>query len=157
MSAIARFWSKVNKNAENGCWVFTGAKHDWGYGIFYVDEKRRLVRAHRFSYWLHFGPYPKDKFVLHKCDNPPCVNPDHLFLGTQLDNVRDCLSKSRFRSAPHDGMNNPNRKLNELEVKAVKFFYSMGSVYQRELGEIFGVTQNAISKIIRGDNWSSLK
>jgi hypothetical protein len=82
---LDRFWSRVDKGA--GCWEWTGGKSD-GYGQL-CDEYGRKVRAHRYSYTIHHGPIPSGRVVRHTCDNPGCVNPSHLLLGTQLDNAAD--------------------------------------------------------------------
>lgn len=91
-SAEERFWRYVDKTDE--CWTWTGGRINGGYGCFSVDGETN-VAAHRFSYQLHNGEIPAGLVVCHRCDNPPCVRPDHLFLGTQLDNVRDMFSKGR--------------------------------------------------------------
>ena len=88
-----RFWMQVHKSS--GCWVWVGNRIPQGYGTIGVGGKP--VRAHRYSWELHNGPIPDGLFVLHRCDNPPCVRPDHLFLGTALDNSRDCVDKGRHR------------------------------------------------------------
>lgn len=88
-----RFWRRVHKT--DTCWVWTGGKAFWGYGQIWY--KGKSVKTHRISWILHFGEPEKGKFILHKCDNPPCVNPDHLFLGTAKDNIDDCIRKGRFK------------------------------------------------------------
>lgn len=103
--ALKRFWAKVDKNGpvmrpELGpCWVWTGRKKK-GYGYLMVAWKD--VRAHRFSYAVHLGPIPPGKLACHRCDNPPCVRPSHLFAGTISDNARDSFSKGR-RHSPKAG------------------------------------------------------
>lgn len=88
-------------NKTGSCWVWTGGLARGGYGIFMLKSigigKKKFKRAHRYSWEIHFGEIPNQLLVLHKCDNPPCVNPDHLFLGTQTDNVRDLVQKGRHR------------------------------------------------------------
>lgn len=90
-----RFWSKVERT--DTCWIWTASATEYGYGriSWEVDGKKRLFRAHQVSWMLHYGTIPFSLSVLHKCDNPPCVRPDHLFLGTQLDNMRDMVFKGR--------------------------------------------------------------
>lgn len=97
VSPAQRFWYYVRINDESGCWEWTGGKNNRGYGLFKVDSK--MVATHRFAYEMMVSDIPDGIFVCHKCDNPPCCNPAHLFLGTRSDNVQDCLSKGRF-SAP---------------------------------------------------------
>lgn len=95
-----RFWAKVDKSGD--CWVWTASvfRERLGYGKFQTGSNRgesRVAYAHRVSWELHFGPIPNGLFVCHHCDNPPCVRPDHLFLGTAADNVRDMDRKGRDR------------------------------------------------------------
>lgn len=88
-----KFWSKVSKTNE--CWVWTGAINDNGYGYLAFKNPRRNILAHRISWEIHHGSIRGGLRILHRCDNPPCVRPEHLFKGTDLDNVRDCISKGR--------------------------------------------------------------
>lgn len=94
-----RFWAKVNKATGLGpdgeCWEWTGHLMKFGYGVVRADGKVR--KAHRVSYALNNGPVPDDMMVCHRCDNPSCVRPDHLFLGTQQDNMDDRMAKGRYR------------------------------------------------------------
>lgn len=92
---MQRFWKYTKKSRR--CWHWIGAKQDAGYGELWCWEKRKYVGAHRVSWEIHNGPIPKGLSVLHKCDNPSCVNPKHLFLGTQKDNIRDGMKKGRIR------------------------------------------------------------
>jgi hypothetical protein len=88
-----RFWGRVNKAEPNDCWSWRGAKDGMGYGTLGGDNTE--TPAHRVSWMIHFGEIPKGMCVLHRCDNPSCVNPNHLFLGTRLDNARDRDAKER--------------------------------------------------------------
>src|SRR3990167_3209660 len=92
-SPIDRFWSKVSKT--DSCWLWLGKPNNDGYGKFWITELGRSVPAHHFSWEIHNSPIPDDLCVLHTCDNPPCVRPDHLFLGTRGDNNRDRSTKGR--------------------------------------------------------------
>lgn len=86
-----KFWKKVDRRGPDECWKWTGAINQAGYGAFGNNH------AHRTSYEITYGPIPDGLFILHKCDNPPCVNPNHLFVGTHQDNMRDMISKGRAR------------------------------------------------------------
>jgi hypothetical protein len=91
-----RFWPKVDRNGPNGCWVWTGSLGAKGYGRIGSGARGApTLLAHRVAWGFKHGPIPDGLFVCHKCDNPPCVNPEHLFLGTNRDNILDCMSKGR--------------------------------------------------------------
>lgn len=85
-----RFWMKVHKTPT--CWLWIASHNGNGYGMFYASKR---VYAHRFSYELHIGPIPQSMHVLHNCDNPSCVNPSHLWIGTNVDNIHDRMNKGR--------------------------------------------------------------
>ena len=96
MTLQERFWSKVKKG--DGCWIWTGGRNHKGYGQIWTGVKHKM--AHRIAWELAFTRPPDDLKVCHRCDNPPCVNPAHLFLGTIADNNRDMMAKGRFRPPP---------------------------------------------------------
>jgi hypothetical protein len=144
MDPLRRFLNKVKKT--NNCWLWEASlRNKDGYGQFRLNGKMRL--AHRVSWQLFNGATTLS--VLHKCDNPPCVNPNHLFLGSQLDNIRDCINKGRFKS--NVGENNPRAKLSITDVYKIKNRLNSG-LTQSKIGKIFGVSQSAISRI-KLDHW----
>lgn len=101
-NSVEMFWQNVRKAEGDGCWEYQRTSHHFGYGRFKINGKRHYT--HRLSWELHFGPLPKGKdrldvCVLHRCDNPRCVRPDHLFLGTQRENMHDKGAKKRGRNA----------------------------------------------------------
>lgn len=145
-----RFWAKVNKTES--CWLWTGFLDKDGYGfIRQGGAKGKMVRAHRFSWELTNGKIEEGMKVLHNCpggDNPSCVNPNHLFLGTQQDNIADMVIKGR-----HVG----NSKLSAIEVEEIRLLYSSGCSTQAQLGAMFGVDGSHIGQIVRGGRWKKLR
>jgi len=131
-----RFWEKVDKTDIYGCWLWNGCIKETGHGRFVTLEK--LDYAHRFSWELHYGKIPKGKWVLHKCDNGKCVNPDHLFLGTNIDNIIDMNKKHRGRN-----------KLNVEQVREIRRKYVRRKVTYVMLGEEYGVSKQVIGDLIR--------
>lgn len=110
-----RFWKRVVQ-APDACWTWTGHCNENGYGLLWVRRSRGKygwLKAHRYSYLLHHQTLPNDLFVCHSCDNPPCVNPAHLFLGTQTDNMGDAARKGRMPSRL-----SPERLKNRLRGRA---------------------------------------
>jgi len=113
-----RFWQKVDKSAgKNRCWIWSGAKDKNGYGRITKEKYVKTYRAHVFSYELHNNQIPKGMLVCHSCDNPPCVNPKHLWIGTVRDNNHDKMKKGRCVS--FSGEKNPMVKLTDKKVKKI--------------------------------------
>ena len=102
---VERFWELVDRRGPDECWMWRGERKggSWDYGVLYLisrtDGSHREVRAHRFAWELEHGEIPEGMCVLHHCDNPPCVNEEHLFLGTNADNTQDCLLKGRHHNS----------------------------------------------------------
>lgn len=114
-----RFWEKVDKSGE--CWTWTAARYKNGYGIFVAKKGQSPEGAHRVAYRLAFGAIPDGLQVLHRCDNRLCVRPDHLFAGTQKENMADMRAKGRWNYSPRNqsGENNPNAILSDAQVAAM--------------------------------------
>lgn len=136
--------------AGNGCWEWTGARYWTGYGLI-ISNKVRYA-AHRASYMLHVGGIPEGKVICHKCDNPACVNPDHLFLGTKAENSADMVNKQRSAA----GERNSKAKLTEAQAKEVLSLRQSGQSL-RVVAERFGVSKKAIHFIWQGVHWKHLQ
>ena len=91
-----RFWGFVSRGADSDCWIWNGAKDKHGYGRISTRRDESPAKAHRISYEMRYGPVPDGLFVCHRCDTPSCVNPEHLFAGTQKENMQDASKKNRF-------------------------------------------------------------
>lgn len=151
-----RFWPKVNKYGPvpthvpelDPCWEWTGAKLKAGYGLIGTESHRRPALTHRLSWELHYGPIPDGLFVCHYCDNPSCVNPLHLFLGKNQDNVTDMVLKGRHGHGVRYG----HGKLNDAAVRELRLQAARG-VPSSALADRFGITPGHARKIVRGDLW----
>lgn len=140
------FYSFVDKTAE--CWVWNGSRNAAGYGHISVNGKK--VLTHRHSYLLEHGAIPEGLFILHRCDNPPCVRPSHLYAGTKKRNAMDRVE--RGRSWDSRGENHPTVKLTEAEVLAIRSALSHGAGLS-DLGRQYGVTPQAIYQIKTRRAW----
>jgi hypothetical protein len=135
-----RFWSKVDKSDEAGCWNWTATKHRQGYGMIRINGK--MVGSHRYSWEMHHGPVPNGIEVCHTCDNPTCVNPSHLFLGSHADNMFDRSVKGRAAV-----------KLNEEQVRTMRARYANGE-RQAKIAADIGVDPSLVSLIVRRKAWA---
>lgn len=136
------------KVTMSGCWQWTGNVNKSGYGRIF--DGRDVVLAHRLSYELHTGVTPGEKKVCHRCDNPPCVNPDHLFLGDMAKNVHDMIEKGRHAH----GERVPQAKLTEAQVKAIRALHAAGEHRHVDLAELFGVSRRAIGQVVARRSWA---
>jgi hypothetical protein len=150
-----RFRAKVRKT--DACWLWTGSVVAEGYGVLWKDGKN--VRAHRISWELHYGPIPDGMKVCHKCDNPPCVNPSHLFLGTNRDNTQDSISKGRYKSnwPGYGGSDHPMAILTEDAVAHIRATYKKGVVSMKSFADRFGVSIGTIAAVVHGRTWPGIQ
>lgn len=152
-----RFWSRVNKNGSipahrpelESCWEWIAGKHGFGYGMFCINSKNE--RAHRVAWELTNGEIPDGLWVLHKCDNPCCVNPNHLFLGTVQDNIEDMINKGRHLIV--GGESNSSARLTWVQVKAIRKQYAKNNISQHALAKQMGVSPGTIWNIVHGKTW----
>lgn len=145
-----RFAAKTKLNPSNGCIEWVAAVSRDGYGVFHTDGNRTRS-AHRVAFEMHKGAIPSGMFVCHRCDNPICVNPDHLFLGTHAENMRDRNAKRRQAGAI--GETNGRAKLSAQDILSIKG--ERGP--QEQLAQKYGVSSSHISRIRRGETWRHLE
>lgn len=146
-----KFYSNIRINPETGCWEWAGLRDKKGYGIF--KALGFTHRANRFSWLLHKGEFPNELYVCHKCDNPPCVNPDHLFLGTQKDNMQDMVRKGR--NADSKGIKNPRASLYDDAIIQIRKLWDLGESV-KEIAIHFCVPKSTVQKIISNETWTHL-
>jgi hypothetical protein len=143
---LAKFWAKIERRGIDECWTWTGAKGD-GYGLFTVQPYGRLVGAHRISFALENGQTPPDVFVLHRCDNPACVNPRHLRLGTHQDNMIDRRDKGRDNRTL--GETNGCAKLDTWDIICIR----ADRRPQKVIAKDYGIRQGHVSYIKARKTW----
>lgn len=154
-SDIERFWAKVDRQGDDECWPWTAARLHARGGYGQLRLSTGAAYAHRISYQIEHGEIPDGAWILHKCHNPPCVNPGHLHAGSPKDNAQDAAALGRMGKWDRSGEANPSAKLTERDV--VKILDELeGGRSQRDLAVEYNVTQAAISLIARGENWSQV-
>ena len=153
----ARFMNHVVEEPNSGCWLWNGTQNG-RYGQFNVrltQGKSQGLLAHRVSYRHFVGPIEDDLRVCHRCDVPPCVNPDHLWLGTDSDNLRDAVNKGRhvsnFRTML--GMDHPQAKLTDKAVREMRFVAERFGWSVPMLARAFEVDRKTVRRVLRGDSW----
>ena len=150
--AADRFWEKVQKREPDECWEWTGGKYYNGYGQFY--ERPNKIVAHRFSYELaNGGKADRDLVVCHTCDNRSCVNPNHLFLGTQSINLQDMVAKGRQVLRDTAGEENGRAIINEDQVREIRKRYADGGISAKNLGKEYGLGETTTWHIIKKTSW----
>jgi len=153
---MKRFWEKVKTASSLDCWTWNGCRNEKGYGLFYFNG--RTKGAHRVSWILAYGEILNGMYVLHRCDNPSCVNPFHLFLGTAKDNTADAIAKGRYPQITATGINrargerNGQCKLTADEVKSIR--ESSGT--RAQLAIKFNVSESTIRNIKRRRKWAHI-
>ncbi len=146
------FWARCHPE-ESGCLIRRGTRTEFGYVMAGYQGKMWL--AHRLAWTLAHGSIPEGMKVLHRCDNPPCCNPEHLFLGTLSDNIQDCIAKGRYYT--HLGEKHPRAKLTSSQVKEIRKAFVPYLVTRKMLAERFGVSASTIKAALCGQNWGHVE
>ena len=149
-----RFLAKVVRRGPDECWLWTGSQDKDGYGVFHVPVgggRQKKVRSTRYAYEHWVGPVPDGRIMCHTCDNPPCVNPAHLFPGTPSDNTQDAMAKGRWN--PPRGTRNSRAVLTEDQVRAIRALYVPRKFSFRRIARVLGVSEYATKEVIQGNNW----
>lgn len=156
---IKNFWNKVDIQGPDECWPWQAYINDTGYGCVGVGCKVYL--AHRIAWEITYGPIPESLFCCHKCDNPACINPGHMFLGTHQDNMTDKSLKDRARKGISNtkitGSKHKLSKLTEEQVLEIRRLYALEShILQREIGILFNISDKTVSQIILRQRWKHI-
>lgn len=148
------FWRNVRVDAQSGCWLWSARVNKDGYGVFGGSSTRGTRLAHRFAYQtVHNRQLLQTVFLCHSCDKPSCVNPTHMFTGTQADNMADKVRKDRQAKGEKQGIS----KLDDCAVRQIRAMYATGMYTQRQVGDRFGVTQAAIWYVLHSLTWNHVK
>ena len=157
-NTLVRFWSKVDIRGPDECWEWQAARTNNGYGRFRLSRPRIVVRAHVFSYVITKGD-TNSLCVCHFCDNPACCNPKHLWLGTHIDNMRDCVIKKRnvsgFTNVKPKGELHPRANLTEKDVYDIRELIAKG-YNNKEIALLYPVTHSMVSCIKHGKAWTHI-
>ena len=138
-----RLSGRFEIDADTGCWVWNRARNVHGYGAIGIDNK--VKRAHRVAWQAYVGDIPDGMAVLHRCDNPPCINPDHLYLGTKADNSLDMVRKGRSAA----GERHSQARLSEAQVSEIRALHAAGMT-QSEIARRFVVSSGYVSQVVNG-------
>jgi hypothetical protein len=158
MTLQDRFEAKYQPEPTTGCWLWTAATKEHGYGVIGLGSRSEgTIKAHRLSYILHKGQIPEGKIVMHTCNNPSCVNPDHLVAGTHKDNSGYMVANNRHKMPDNNGEKSPAAKITEAQAKEVLEAYpSRKKGTGTALAKKLGVHKSTIYQIWAGNNWKQL-
>ncbi len=145
-----RFFEKVQKGDD--CWEWIGGRYRNGYGKMFANGSYRL--AHRFSYQMSKGEIPEGAVIMHSCNNPGCVNPEHLSAGTPRENIQYMVKCKRRVEYDRRGSDNPRAKIDEQDVIAIRSAVVAGDMTLKAIGHFFGISKTQVGHIVKGKTWS---
>jgi hypothetical protein len=148
---VERFHEKWKLNKRSGCWEWTASVAGKGYGQIKLPGERRQIYAHRLSYLIHYGHLADDLLICHTCDNPKCVKPSHLFVGTPADNLQDMKAKDRHLH----GTRNKKSKLSDDQVRHAHRLSAEG-MSQGKIAKVLNVAQSTVFKLLKGDRYQGI-
>lgn len=151
MRKVKEFLAKIDTSGgADACWPWTGARNACGYGS--LNRQGKTLSAHRVAYERSFGIIPDGLHVLHRCDNPPCCNPDHLYAGTHADNMRDKSERGRARTLPRPGELSPTAKLDDGTVWLIRALAAQGA-QKKDIAQVVGVNRTTVDLVVRRVTW----
>jgi hypothetical protein len=150
-----RFWSHVAIGLPDECWEWQAARYKYGHGKTAISN--HSIQAHRLAYELTYGTIPDGLLICHKCNNPPCCNPQHLYAGTYTDNMQDSIKAGTAHYLPPMiGQQNPRAKLTNESVQLIRKLYAEGGIFISYLAKRFNVSSTTIAKIVHSETWIHL-
>ncbi len=154
---LRKFWNKVDKRASNDCWIWTPCRRPGVYGHLRIMPDGSLLGAHCVSWIIHFGRIPNRLHVCHKCDNPPCVNPNHLWLGTHVDNMhdRDMKGRGKVNLIAQSGEANHRARFKNRDILKIRE-YAFRGMKQVEISALLGIEKSYVSKIVLRKIWKTI-
>ena len=156
---MERLLSKATVDEKTGCWLWQGANNAHGYGVIRLgsltDGSRTMAYVHRVAYQIKHGPIPRGLFVCHKCDVKNCFNPDHLWVGTNSENINDAIAKGIAVGGPNYGEKNGNAKLTAAQIGWLRRMKDIGFTYA-QLSAIFGISRTHAAFIVKRKNWKTV-